>query len=85
MWDTSDFIHPFINGNGRTARALCYCIICLKANALLPGTPLLPELIRLNRPALIKHLKAADAGNRKDLTDFVGQLLMQQVTPSSSP
>ena len=52
-----NYIHPFINGNGRTARALCYCVICLKAGGLLPGFPLLPELIRQNRPALVEHLR----------------------------
>ena len=28
-------IHPFVNGNGRTARALCYHVICVKAGHLL--------------------------------------------------
>ncbi len=74
-----NFIHPFINGNGRTARALCYGVICLKVGALLPGTPLLPELIRQNRPALIAHLRDADAGDMGNLTSFVGQLVVQQV------
>jgi Fic family protein len=31
-------IHPFINGNGRTARAACYFVLCLKAGQWLPGT-----------------------------------------------
>ena len=25
-----NFIHPFINGNGRTARAACYFVLCVK-------------------------------------------------------
>ncbi|MGC1687660.1 MAG: Fic family protein [Candidatus Acidiferrales bacterium] len=42
-------IHPFINGNGRTARATCYFVLCIAAGGLLPGTKALPELIRQNR------------------------------------
>lgn len=54
-------IHPFINGNGRTARVTCYYVLCLKAGAWLPGTTILPELIRAERPAYVAALKAADA------------------------
>ena len=39
-------IHPFINGNGRTARALCYYVLCSGIGGLLPGYRVLPELIR---------------------------------------
>ena len=39
-------IHPFINGNGRTARAVCYFILCVKSGGLLPGKEILPELLR---------------------------------------
>ena len=62
MWETTDAvvlatyvlwrinnIHPFINGNGRTARAACYFVLCIKAGNLLPGSITLPELIRQNR------------------------------------
>lgn len=30
LWRLNN-IHPFINGNGRTARAACYYVLCLKA------------------------------------------------------
>lgn len=53
-------IHPFINGNGRTARAACYFVLCVKAGRLLPGTKILPELLRENRPAYVDALKAVD-------------------------
>ena len=52
-------IHPFINGNGRTARAACYFVICLKANGLLPGAPILPELITQRRDEYIEALGVA--------------------------
>jgi hypothetical protein len=32
-----NWIHPFIEGNGRTARAACYYLICLRLGGLLPG------------------------------------------------
>lgn len=31
-----NWIHPFVEGNGRTARAACYYLICLKVGAILP-------------------------------------------------
>ncbi|WP_409566306.1 Fic family protein [Methylobacterium sp. J-070] len=36
-------IHPLINGNGRTARAVCYFVLCLKAGGWPAGDPILPE------------------------------------------
>ena len=38
-------IHPFVNGNGRTSRAVCYFILCVKAGGLLPGSPILPDVL----------------------------------------
>jgi Fic family protein len=32
-----NWIHPFIEGNGRTARATCYYLLCAKSGSLLPG------------------------------------------------
>lgn len=54
-------IHPFVNGNGRTARVSSYFVLCLKAGGWLPGKRLLPERIRENRPEYVEALKAADA------------------------
>lgn len=48
LWRINN-VHPFINGNGRTARATCYFVLCIAAGGLLPGTKILPELIRQNR------------------------------------
>ena len=44
-----NWIHPFIEGNGRTARAACYYLICLRFGALLPGAKTVPERISENR------------------------------------
>ena len=55
-----NWIHPFINGNGRTARVSCYYVLCLKMMGWLPGTTLLPELIRQNRDEYVDALTVAD-------------------------
>jgi Fic family protein len=58
LWRLNN-IHPFINGNGRTARASCYFVLCVKAGGLLPGQTILPELIRRNRQEHIDALQHA--------------------------
>ena len=54
-------IHPFINGNGRTARAACYFVLCVKLGGWLEGDQILPELLRENRPEYVEALKKVDA------------------------
>jgi Fic family protein len=55
-----NWIHPFIEGNGRTARAACYYLICVRAGQLLPGKKIVPERIRENRIPYYEALRAAD-------------------------
>jgi Fic family protein len=55
-----NWIHPFVEGNGRTARAACYYLMCLKAGTLLPGKKIVPERIRENRQPYYEALEAAD-------------------------
>ena len=87
-------IHPFINGNGRTARAACYFVLCMKAGGWLPGEPILPELIRANRDEYVAALKAADASAAAGVPDlsvlhaFLTRLINEQLagaTPPSAP
>lgn len=81
-------IHPFVNGNGRTARVTAYFVLCLKAGQWLPGDILLPELIRLNRAEYVEALKSADASvstGQLDLSVLHGlleRLLKEQLPPS---
>jgi Fic family protein len=62
-----NWIHPFIEGNGRTARAACYYLLCVRGGGLLGGRRTVPERIRDNRKPYYAALKAADlawdAGN----------------------
>lgn len=55
-----NWIHPFVEGNGRTARAACYYLICLKYGSLLPGRKIVPERIRENRDPYYDALQVAD-------------------------
>ncbi len=54
------WIHPFIEGNGRTARATCYYLLCARAGTLLPGRKTVPERIRDNREPYYAALREAD-------------------------
>jgi len=78
-------IHPFINGNGRAARAACHYVLCLKAGGWLPGEPILPELIRGVRPEYVQRLKAVDASaktgtlNLQPLHELLTGLIDQQL------
>ena len=45
---------------GRTARAACYYLICMKHGSLLPGRKIVPERIRENRQQYVDSLRAAD-------------------------
>jgi Fic family protein len=63
-------IHPFINGNGRTARAASYFVLCVKAGGWLPGDTILPELLRRHRPDYVAALKQADDTLRQGNLDL---------------
>jgi len=80
-----NWIHPFIEGNGRTARATCYYVLCTREGRLLPGKKIVPERIRENRDAYIEALVAADRawefGNYDlgRLEAYLAQLLTEQL------
>lgn len=82
-----NWVHPFKNGNGRTARAFCYACLSLKLGFVLPGSPTVIDLIMSEREEYQMALKVADitfenAGN-PDLTpmiNFVDRLLAQQLS-----
>ncbi|MCJ2053691.1 Fic family protein [Methylobacterium sp. J-070] len=85
LWRLNN-IHPFINGNGRTARAACYFVLCLRAGGWLPGDPILPELIRRHRDAYCQalqfaHVTHATTGNPdlRPLHAIVVQLVEEQL------
>lgn len=78
-----NWIHPFIEGNGRAA---CYYLICLRLGGLLPGKKTVPERIRENRPAYYAALQEADKHwadgqfNVDKLAEYLAELLKAQLT-----
>ena len=69
-----NWIHPFINGNGRTARAASYFVLCMKSGGWLRGKTILPELIRRERAAYVAALQEADAEAAKNNPNFLTAL-----------
>ncbi|WP_373318582.1 Fic family protein [Gluconacetobacter azotocaptans] len=55
-----NYIHPSINGNGRTARAACEYVTGLKDENLLKGTKTPSESLKDNRNGYIDGLISAD-------------------------
>jgi hypothetical protein len=75
-----NWIHPFINGNGRTARAACYFVLCLKAQQWLPGSTILPELIRREHVRYEAGLRHADqSGDISVLHALIADLVNEQL------
>ncbi len=81
-----NWIHQFVEGNGRTARAACYYLICMRQGRLLPGNKIVPERIRENREPYYAALKAADRAwdeghfDVSELAAYLGELLLAQLT-----
>ncbi len=90
LWRLNN-IHPFINGNGRTARASAYFVLCLKSGGLLRGDTILPDLLLQNRDEYIAALRVADGKDEKgnpalqQLHSLVVRLLRQQVGQAEQP
>ncbi len=81
LWGINN-IHPFVNGNGRTARAVCYYTLCVKLERLLPSETILPEIIRREptRTQYVEALKEADGGDFSPLVKVIGDALIEQIT-----
>src|SRR5258706_3938815 len=76
LWNLN-WIHPFIEGNGRTARAACYYLICLKQGRILRGRKIVPERIREDRRPYYDALQAADHAwdnGKLDVSDMAKDL-----------
>jgi Fic family protein len=81
-----NWIHPFRNGNGRTARAYCYTSISMKLGFVLPGYPTIIDLIMNCIPEYHEGLSRADEGyaatgspNLSLLKLMIERLLIQQL------
>lgn len=90
LWQLN-LIHPFINGNGRTARAASYFVLCMKTGGWLRGKPILPELIKRERAKYVAALKHTDASAKAGKLDLsvlhalVSDLLKEQLAGDPGP
>ena len=71
LWKLN-WIHPFSDGNGRTARAVSYVVLSAKLDSLLPGTPTIPEQIAANKRPYYDALEAADNALKVGKIDVSG-------------
>jgi len=84
LWKLN-WIHPFTDGNGRTARAISYLLLCLRLGYRLPGTNTIPEQIAKDKTPYYKALEAADEAWSKSeidlsqLEEFLSALLANQL------
>jgi Fic family protein len=84
LWKMN-WIHPFADGNGRTARAVSYVILSIKLDSILPGTPTIPEQIAADKSPYYKALEAADRAwadgkiDLSELEDLIEAMLAQQL------
>jgi Fic family protein len=89
MWRLN-WIHPFENGNGRTARALSYLVLCAKYGGLLPAKNTIIQQIMTNKkPYYERHHECDGAFERsKDwsctypLEELIARLLKEQLRAS---
>jgi Fic family protein len=67
------WIHPFEDGNGRTARALAYLTICLRHERWLPGSKTILQLIKEHPEEYLRAVRIADtthATGEAELTEL---------------
>jgi Fic family protein len=80
-----NWIHPFADGNGRTARIIAYIVLSIKLDSLLPGTPTIPDQIAADKSPYYAALESADASWKKDRLEIaemeamLEQMLAQQL------
>lgn len=72
-----NWIHPFADGNGRTARVVSYVVLSAKLHSLLPGTPTIPDQIAADKTPYYTALEKSDDSWKREilaLTDMEGML-----------
>jgi predicted nucleotide-binding protein/fido (protein-threonine AMPylation protein) len=65
-----NWVHPFEDGNGRTARAASYLVMSVKLGHKLPGTRTIPEFIASDKAPYYRALEAADEAWKKGALDL---------------
>lgn len=84
LWKLN-WIHPFADGNGRTARTVSYVVMSAKLDSLLPGAPTIPEQISANKAPYYAALEKADEHHNEgkvdvsELEDMLNAMLAKQL------
>jgi Fic family protein len=88
------WIHPFDDGNGRTARAISYLMLSIRVGVELPGDKPIPLRLKYAPSAYWRALEAADAalasghpdvGQLQSLLDFYLQAQLRGDPPGLPP
>lgn len=80
-----NWIHPYGDGNGRTARATSYLVLSIRLGFRVPGANTIPEQIQVDKQPYYVALEAADAAYRNgkidvsELEALLGQYLATQL------
>jgi Fic family protein len=67
-----NWIHPFADGNGRTARVVSYVVLSTKLNSLLPGAPTIPDQIAADKRPYYTALEEADDSWKREIIALSG-------------
>jgi Fic family protein len=65
-----NWIHPFVDGNGRTSRILSHIVLNIRLGYMVPGTPTMPELIAQNKSPYYNALEIADKSHASGAVRF---------------
>jgi Fic family protein len=85
MWRLN-WIHPFVDGNGRTTRAISFVVLCVRLGYRVPTTNTIPAQISRDKGPYYKALELADSAYAKEkkidvsaMEMLVGDLLANQL------
>jgi Fic family protein len=81
-----NWIHAFVDGNGRTTRVTSFLVLCVRLGYRVPGSLTIPELISRDKKPYYSALEAADAAYESAkkidvsaMEDLVKNLLAEQL------
>jgi Fic family protein len=85
LWKLN-WIHPFMDGNGRTSRAISFVILCVRLGYRIPGSNTIPEQISRDKTPYYEALELADQAYEKEkkvdvsaMETLLGKLLANQL------
>ncbi|HWF38075.1 MAG TPA: Fic family protein [Candidatus Acidoferrales bacterium] len=86
MWRLN-WVHPFVDGNGRTTRVTSFVVMCVRLGYRVPGSPTIPDLIAGNKTPYYEALEKADIAHESGgvidvsaMEKLLSSLLARQLT-----